>query len=291
MGKILIIADRGNSCIATSRGLELAAKLGHSAEVVAFAYAPLEQVPGGESARVDARQKILDARREEAQARIDRCVSDGQRVALKVVWMKDIHPWIVKRAGSVNLAAVVKTAHDTGSVTYTSTDWHLLRECPAPMLLVAENKWHRTRPVLAALDLDTKNKSKRRLNETILTTAKDLAEALGVELAIISAIDVPVLLADLDLVDPKTYAKERRESLLPHLKQLAKLADVSEKSFVTKRGPVDKVITSQAAKVRAQIVVMGTVARQGLKAKLLGNTAESVLHHLRTDVLAIKPES
>jgi universal stress protein E len=290
MGKILIIADRGSSCIATSRGLELAAKLGHSAEVVAFAHAPLDQVPGGEPARLDARQKILDARREEAQARIDRFASDGQRVALKVVWMKDIHPWIVKRASSVAFAAVVKTAHDTGSVTYTSTDWHLLRECPAPMLLVAENKWHRTRPVLAALDLDTKNKSKRRLNESILRTAKGLAEALGVELAIISAIDVPTLLADLDLVDPKTYAQERREDLLPHLKELASAVDVPEKAFVTKRGPVDKVITSQAAKVRAQIVVMGTVARQGLKAKLLGNTAESVLHHLRTDVLAIKPE-
>jgi universal stress protein E len=34
---------------------------------------------------------------------------------------------------------------------------------------------------------------------------------------------------------------------------------------------------------------MGTVGRQGIKAKLLGNTAESVLHHLKTDVLALKP--
>jgi universal stress protein E len=42
-------------------------------------------------------------------------------------------------------------------MTYTSTDWHLLRECPAPVLLAAEDKWHRTKPVLAALDLGTKN--------------------------------------------------------------------------------------------------------------------------------------
>ncbi|MEE4278988.1 MAG: universal stress protein [Halieaceae bacterium] len=291
MAKILIVADRGDSCVATSRGLELAAKLGHSAEVVAFAYAPLDRVPGGESGRLDARQKILDARRDEAQARIDKFATEGQRVALKVVWMKDIHPWIIKRAQSVKLAAVVKTGHDSGGLTYTSTDWHLLRECPAPILITAEKKWHRTRPVLAALDLDTKNKSKQRLNEQILHAAGSLAEALGVELAIISAIEVPALLAELDLVDPATYAKEHRETLLPHLKALAEATGISEKAFVTKRGPVDKVITSQAAKVRAQIVVMGTVARQGLKAKLIGNTAESVLHHLKTDVLAIKPEA
>ena len=59
---------------------------------------------------------------------------------------------------------------------------------------------------------------------------------------------------------------------------------------MTKRGPVDTVITSQAAKVRAQLVVMGTVARRGIRARLIGNTAESVLHHLRTDVLALKPD-
>ena len=44
-----------------------------------------------------------------------------------------------------------------------------------------------------------------------------------------------------------------------------------------------------AARVGAQIVVMGTVGRKGVKARLLGNTAERVLRHIKTDVLAIKP--
>lgn len=291
MGKILIVADREKSAIATSRGLELADKLGHSAEVVAFAYSPLTGVPGGESGRAEARQAILDARRKEVEERIKNCATAGQKVALKVVWMKDIHSWITKRATSVQFAAVVKTSHATGTFTHTSTDWHLLRECPAPILLVAENKWHRTRPVLAALDLDTNKRSKRKLNEAILHSAIELSTALGVEMKIISALEVPTLLADLDIVDPRSYAKERREELMPHLKALAKTFDIPEKEFVTKRGPVDKVIHSQAAKVRAQIVVMGTVGRQGIKAKLMGNTAESVLRHLRTDVLALKPDS
>ena len=98
------------------------------------------------------------------------------------------------------------------------------------------------------------------------------------------------MLADLDLVDPISYSKKHREEMMPHLKALAKEHDIDEKAFVTKRGPVAKVITSQAAKARAQIVVMGTVARSGLKAKLLGNTAESVLQDLKTDVLALKPD-
>lgn len=289
MGKILIIADKDKTRAATARGLELAAKLGHQAEVVAFAYAPLNRVSGSDEDRIEARRRILDARRAEVQDRIDRFASSEQRVALKVVWMKDIHPWIIKRATNVDFTAVVKTSHATGSFTYTSTDWHLLRECPAPVLLVAENKWHRTKPVLAALDLGSKKKSKQALNEKIIETAMTMAAGLGVEMKIVSAIEVPTMLADLDLVDPDTYAKEHREALLPYLKRLAKKYDLPEKAFVTKRGPVDKVITSQAAKARAQLVVIGTVARQGIKARLIGNTCESVLRQLRTDILAIKP--
>jgi len=36
-------------------------------------------------------------------------------------------------------------------------------------------------------------------------------------------------------------------------------------------------------------VVMGTVGRRGVKAKLLGNTAEDVLSLLRMDTLTLKP--
>lgn len=289
MGKILIVADRGDSCVATSRGLQLAQKLGHSAEVVAFAHADLKRLATGKNEQAELRRQLLDRRGAQVQARIDKFATPEQKVAMKVVWMKDIHPWITKRASSVAFDAVIKTAQK--SLGLASTDWHLLRECPAPILITAENKWHRTRPVMAALDLGTKLKSKQRLNAKVLGEAKTLAESLGVELRIISAIEVPTLLADLDLVDPISYTKEHREECLPHLKSLAAAFDIPERDFVTKRGPVEKVITSQAAKVRAQLVVMGTVARSGLKAKLVGNTAEKVLQHLRTDVLAFKPDS
>lgn len=290
MGKILIVADKGKSCVATSRGLELAAKLGYDVEVVAFVYAPLNQIEGGKTAQTAARQQLLDRRREQLTERIDAFATKAQKVALKIVWMKTVHPWIVKRS-SAGFAAVVKTTHSTGSLGYTSTDWHVLRECPVPVLMVAEKKWSRTRPVMAALDLGTRKRSKQALNSRVLGAAKALAGALGVELKIMSAIDIPSVLADLDLVDPISYTKKHREEMLPHLKALAKEHGIPEKAFITKRGPVAKVITSQAAKARAQIVVMGTVARQGLSAKLIGNTAETVLQDLRTDVLAIKPES
>jgi universal stress protein E len=291
MGKLLVVADQSESCTATSRGLELARKLGHSTEVVAFAYAPLKRIAQDARQQDTIKQQILERRRETAEKRIAEFARDEQQVALKVVWLENIHPWITKRAASGKFDAVIKTRHASSTITYTSTDWHLLRECPAPVLIVADNKWHRTKPVLAALDLGTKSRSKQKLNHQVLGQAKNLAEGLGVELKIISATAVPTLLSDLDIVDPDSYARSQEEASRPHIRKLAEAFDIPEKAFHCKRGPVAKVINSQAAKARAQIVVLGTVGRSGLKAKLLGNTAEEVLQHLRTDILAIKPES
>lgn len=289
MARLLVVADIKNKCFATPRGLSLAAKLGLDVDVVAFTYAPLGNLKIKAAEQTAVRKRLLDERQEEVQARIDKCRQGDQKVRLKVVWEKDIHRWINKQCEGGRYIAVVKTGHRSESLVHTSVDWRLLRECPVPVLIVAEKRWHRTRPVLASLDLGSKLPTKRKLNHKVLGHAKRLAEALGVELEIITAVEVPTLLSDLDLVDPAAYAREAVDEMQPHLRELAEAHDLPESRFRCKRGPVARVITSHAAKVRAQIVVIGTVGRKGVKAKLLGNTAEKVLGHLKTDVLAIKP--
>lgn len=289
MGKLLIIADIEEKCFATPRGLQLAAKLGYSVDVVAFTYAPLKDLKVASAEQANIRQRLLAKREQEVQARIDKFKLPGQSVRLKVVWEKDIHRWVNKQCAGDKYTGVIKTGNRTESLVHNSTDWELLRECPAPVLLVAEKKWHRTKPVLVALDLSSQIATKRKLNDKVLGLAKGLADTLDVELEIIAAIEISRLLSDLDLVDPIAYVKEAKEAMKPQIKKLAAAHGIPEKAFHCKRGPVEKVITSRAAKVRAQIVVMGTVARKGVKARLLGNTAEKVLQHLKTDVLAIKP--
>ena len=289
MAKLLIIADLGHQCAATPRGLELAARLGLGADVVAFTYAPLGGLNIKAAEKTNLRKRLLDEREKTVRARIDKYRRDEQKVSLKTVWEKDLHRWVDKHCAGGAYVAVVKTGHRSESLVHTSLDWQLLRECPVPVLIVAEKKWHRARPVLATLDLGSSVANKRRLNRRVLETAKELAEALGVELEIITAVEVPVLLADLDLVDPVAYAREAQAAMQPRIAELADAFDIPAGDFHCKRGPVERVITSQAAKVGAQIVVMGTVGRTGVKARLLGNTAEKVLRHLKTDVLAIKP--
>ena len=113
-------------------------------------------------------------------------------------------------------------------------------------------------------------------------------QALEVELEIIAAIEVPTVLAELDLVDPATYARRVREAMQPQIAKLAVAHGIPESAFRCKRGAAENVIASRAAQARAQIVVMGTVARKGVRGLMVGNTAEKVLLRLRTDVLAMK---
>ena len=131
-------------------------------------------------------------------------------------------------------------------------------------------------------------KGKIELNHQIIATAKDLAQSLNAELRLICAVEIPTLLADLDLVDPIAYCKDAIEQMKPAIQELAVAHDLPDSAFRVKRGPVEKVIASDAAHQRAQLVVMGMVGRRGVKARLMGNTAEAVLRHLRTDVLALK---
>jgi universal stress protein E len=289
MGKVLIIADDNDRCAATPRGLELAHRLGQSAEVVAFTWAPLKGLDLNASEKAEVKQRLLNEREHALEARIECYRHQDQRVSLKVVWCKDIVPWVLQRTESRKYEAVVKAGHRTESLVHTPSDWRLLRECAAPVLVVARERWHRTKPVLAAVDLATNNRKKRKLNHKVVSLALRIARGLQAELHLIAAVEVPPLLSELDLVDPAEYAKSQKAAMQSHLGELAEAHDLPRRAFRIKRGPVAKVITSEAARLRAQLLVMGTVGRKGVRARLLGNTAESVLQLLHTDVLALKP--
>jgi universal stress protein E len=288
MSKILIVAGLEDKCAATSRGLQLAELMDLQVEVVAFAYTNLKRLKLDKSGTTDVKERLLNQRREAVNTQLDRLAGPEHRVKVSVIWSEDVHPWIIKRAAG-DYAAVVKARHASESMGYTSTDWHLLRECEAPVLLVSRQKWKKGSAILATVDLEATAKAKQSLNADVITAARHYAEMLQVDLSVLCVIDVPTLLVDLDLINAKTYAKDRMNELQPALAALAKKTGLPLSKFKLKRGPVAQTIVSEAAESKAQLVVMGTVGRRGVRAQLLGNTAEEALQLLKTDTLTLKP--
>ena len=291
MSVVLIVADRaGESQVALARGITLAEKLGHAVQVVAFAYEALGvmgiRTP---SEQASARNKILARRKAEVEAEIARHNPHDLPVATTLVWQKDIHHWLIRQCARKSYAVLIRTGHRTDRFFYTRTDWQLLRECPVPVMIVAEKKWRSTRPVVAAIDVNTRLRVKQSLNHDVIATAKRYAEALDAPLYILQALHIPAILTELDLVDGPERSHQLKREMAPKLEKLSEQHGIALKQFRMKQGPVDRVITSEAARLKAQLLVMGTVGRKGVKAKLLGNMAESVLTRVRTDVLALKP--
>lgn len=56
-----------------------------------------------------------------------------------------------------------------------------------------------------------------------------------------------------------------------------------------KAGLPEQVFSSLAAKLNADLVIISSVGNVGIKAKLIGNTAEKIMRLLKTDLLILPP--
>ena len=289
MSSLLIVADRaGEEPVALPRGLALAERMGWDADVVAFCYESLGSIHD-RLKRIEARHHLTEQRRAEVAAEIERLKPPDVAVDLTVAWDRTVHLWVDTRCARKHYAAVITKGHRTGSFLYTSTDWHLLREAAAPVMIAAEHQWSPTRSIVAAVDLHTRSRAKRALNTAIIETARRYADAGGCPLHLVYAIHVPHILTELGLMDGEAHARRIAEDMHPVTDRLCDEHGIPRENLHIHEGDVAHVIADEAERLQAQLVVMGTVGRHGVGAKVLGNAAERVLTVLRTDVLALKP--
>ncbi|WJG07685.1 universal stress protein [Aliiglaciecola sp. LCG003] len=82
------------------------------------------------------------------------------------------------------------------------------------------------------------------------------------------------------VIDIETQAKER-------LAEIGRKFNIPKSHIHVLVGDVSDEIRSLASKVEADLIVIGTHGRQGLKL-LLGSTANAVLHGVHRDVLAVR---
>lgn len=290
MEKLLIIMDPAHkNQTALSRGIELARAVGASLEVVAFVHEYLDALPADRAVQETAKEALIEHRQKWLEQMLALANCNDLSISAHTVWEKQIHLWIIAHCQQEHISTVVKTGNRSETFMYTPTDWHLIRECAAPVMLVAEQKWNKARPILAAVDLSSDKPVKKALNNRIIDRAWHLAKAMETELHLVHALHTSVVLADLDIIDPVAHARKREEALKPNIEHLRNTWHLTPEQIHIVSGPAQKVIPSVANRIKADMVVIGTTGKTGLAARVIGNTAEKVLTHLRTDLLAIKP--
>ena len=202
---------------------------------------------------------------------------------------------------------VIKPAEDLVLLEslFGSNDMHLLRKCPCPVWLLNRNEKASYDNILAAVDFDPFNPlaSQLDLNLAILELSGSLAIAEGATLHIVHAWDAfaeSTLLSragtsEKIVVDYVDNEQKRHANGLVLLNgELSRLIGESAYKKLSPRhhlpkGPAEKAIARMAKELRADLVVMGTIARTGIAGFIIGNTAETILDQLTCSVLAVKP--
>ena len=243
---------------------------------------------------------IERGKREPCLARLERQARRlrrlGIRVKVSAEWDYPAYEAIVRAAGRVGADLIVAERHPGRHVAASFlhlTDWELLRLAPLPVLLVKRRGLYRRPRVLAAVDPDRRYAKPVQLDREILEAGALLAAALHGRLHAVHAYSpLPLTAYTRGTLSEEILTDMQRRTARAAAEKLERLAGPAgipaSRRHLIARHPRDA-IEQSAAETRSAVVVMGALARSGLRGFLIGNTAERVLDQLPCDLLVVKP--
>ncbi|MBB6055013.1 MAG: universal stress protein [Gammaproteobacteria bacterium] len=186
---------------------------------------------------------------------------------------------------------------------FGSDDMHLLRKCPCPIWLMKPQEKANYDCIVAAFDFDPDDQNQSLLNQQILDLANSLALSEFAELHLVHAWDVPEIefvrgwINEPDTTTIREIDAERarhQAGMDALIKKLRDRLGAEAYSYLSPQvhlpmGSARKTIPALLKAVRADLIVMGTIARTGIPGFIIGNTAEAILDQLECSVLAVKP--
>ena len=289
---ILVVVDltAGAHQPALDRAAWLAKHAGARLELFACDFDPdLEtgRITAVWNARPGPREQLLLRRRSQLEELAAPLRKQGLTVTVDVVWDHPFELAIVKKAAAHDYWLVAKDTHHHNVIQrtlLTNVDWHLIRECPVPLLLVKDRQLAAEPNVLAAVDPVNEHDKPAALDDRIFSFAGDLARVLRGHLHVMHSYSTPMG-AELPPDVLKIIAQEHRGAMRKFLDTHAVLGGRSH----LYEGLAHDCLQKAAAEHAADFVVMGAVARRGLRRLFIGSTAERVLDRLPCDLVIIKP--
>ncbi len=212
-----------------------------------------------------------------------------------VVWHNRPYEAIIGEvfSGSHDLLIKGTRKHDVlESVIFTPTDWHLLRKCPIPVLLIKNADWPEHANILASVHIGSENPTHIDLNDSMVERLKEMSGRLNADPFLVNAYPVTPANITIELpeFDPTTYTDAVRGHHLTAMKALRQKHGLDEEQTIVEQGLPEDVIPATAERLNAAMVILGTTGRTGLSAVFIGNTAEHVIDKINCDVLALKPK-
>ena len=241
------------------------------------------------------RQAVIDERTQWLDDLVDRQISEHTlAIDIKVVWHNRPYESIIFEVMDNHYDLIVKGTkqhHSLKSVIFTPTDWHIMRKAPVPVLLVKEHDWPQNGQILAALNLGVDIEEHKTLNESISQHAQHFAKLLHSKVHLVNSYPgTPEnIVIEIPEFDPSVYNDAVKAHHQSEMYKHSVRHHIDPSVCHVCEGLPEDVIPRLAGEMDAELVVIGTVGRQGISAALIGNTAEHVIDKLDCDVLALKP--
>ncbi len=244
-----------------------------------------------------ARKELLQEQHHWLEREADSLRTRVPQVRVDVLWGEPVHDAIVAEVQNLKPDLVLKDVESVPALKrllFTPLDWHLLRLCPAPLLMV--NRVARVLPkrVIAAVDMASDTSDNAEMNNDIVRAALELALQCDAQVNLAHSFEglppVPrTAIGDLGMTGAGIYEELRglrKEGFRAFADRLG--VPMERRHFLD--GPTDIALAGLANDTAADVVVLGSVTRTGLERILMGSTAERLLGGLSCDVLVIKPE-
>ncbi len=250
------------------------------------------------SLEIETKNKIKDALMNNCQLWLDGFVDEAQKqgieISTEVHWQKNLHNAVMESLNTKDFDLVIKgTKAHKGIIdrVFTHSDWNLLRHCPAPVLLVKSSKPWANNRILASIDATSHDEGHRLINENILDFAEHLSDHFSTDLHLVNSYPMVALAFAMvpEVTAPDDIQKYITEQHKDECERYAKKYNINDDHIHITEGDPDDVVEVMAKEIEADLIVIGTVAREGLSGVLLGNTAERIVDRVSCDVLVIKP--
>lgn len=300
MGKfrrIMVVVDPAmQRSTAFRRGVALAKRSGAELVLLLVTYhaailRPRLVDPGLTERAIDG---YLAARRRWLDSEAEALRREGlASVSTRAVWHKRAHVAIAREALELAPDLVIRDIQPSSALqraVFTPADWHVLRLCPAPLMLVDEDAGSYPQRILAAVDILDSNDKPGELNDEIVTQALHMAAVCDASVHLVHASNVSPALAlgESVMIDP-ALGEELRERSREELAAFAAKHGIPAERRHLLEGHPSQVIPALARELNVDLTVLGTVQRGTLRRAIMGATAEEILHELDCDVLVLKP--
>ena len=247
-----------------------------------------------------ARSEVIANQEQHLEELAEPIRKSGVVVTTSAVWDHPLHEGIVRHAVATGADVVFKDTHHHSAVAralLTNTDWNLIRTCPTPLWLVKPHDFAETPVFVAAIDPLNQHDKPAALDDEILKISNLLGSKVDGDVHAFHSYDprIAVATATANAYIPVSLPFDEIEQQMhedheKRFKEITSFHEIADENAHLVAGLTHEELPQIAEKLKADVVVMGAVARNRWKRLFIGATAERTLEHLPCDLLIVKPD-